>query len=352
MAERRRSRRNSWGRFLLIWALAILVLGAVGCCVLYKYLGVYEITRPEPVVEAYLANTDTEALLNKAQNNIPFELTEFEDARELYSSYLDAIDSSRSLTYSADSRSSVEDRLVYSVRSGPSMICQMILVPDGDSPGFGRHAWHVSEVCAAPIPEILPSVTVTVDAVTGVELSLNGKTLSDAYMTGEQVPIANLTRFESGLDPVPCFSRYIIGPLYGEVSLTDACGNTLSPVSTESDAVHYEAAAATQTLKIRAPENLRVCINGVELTKEDVSSATLGVLENLELYTLGGEELTNTYLVEGLYTVPSVTAYESDGTEVKPVATAENSFTFFHANDPELQELRTLDVEKYFSAYM
>ncbi len=352
MADRRSSGENSWSRFLLIWGLAILFLGAVGCSVLYKYLGVYEITRPEPVVEVYLSNTDTEAMLNEARSNIPFQLTEYEDPDELYSTYLDTIDTTRSLTYSIDSKSSTADTLVYSVRSGPSMICQLILSPDGDSPGFGRHAWHVSEVCAAPLTEILQSVTVTVDTVTGVELNLNGKPLSDAYLTGEQIPIANLTRFESVLDPAPCFNRYVVGPLYGDISLADAYGNTLSPVSTESEAVHYEAAAATQSLKIRAPENLKVCINGVELKQEDVSSSTLGVLEDLELYTLGGEEITNTYLVEGLFTIPTVTAYESDGTEVKPVATAENSLTFFHGSDPELQELHTVDVEKFFSAYM
>lgn len=347
-----RRRRSAWGFFLLFWALLLLILGAVGCFMLYRYLAVYEITRPDPVVETYLEQTDTDELLTLAKGNVPFRLTEFEDPAELYASYLDAIDTSRSLTYRQDLKSSTEDRLVYAVRSGPALLCQVILTPAGESPGFNRHPWEVSEVCAAPITELLPSVTVTVDTVSGVELSLNGKPITDAYLSGDQVPIDDLTRFESEMVPAPSFTRYEIGPIYGEISVTDVRGNTLSAVSSESDTVRYVATAGTRSLRIRAPENLEVRVNGVPLTIREVSSSSLGVLEGLDAFTQGEEEYTNLYVIDGLYTTPTVTAVEADGTEVMPILSGENSFTFFHRNEPELEELHRADVARYFDAYM
>ena len=345
-------KRDHFGRNLLIWALVLLILGAAGCFVLYRYLGVYEITRPDPVIEEYIQNTETEDLLQQAKENVRFELTEFEDPQELYASYLSAVDTTRSLTYRLSTKESTEDRLVYNVRSGPNLLCQVVLLPEGASPGFGRHSWLVSEVHAAPLTELLPSVTVTVDAVTGVDLNLNGKPLTADYAEKDPIPIPDLTKFESDLDPVPSLTRFVVSPVYGEVSLTDGWGNTISADTTEADAVHYVATAGTQSLRIRAPENLQVYVNGVKLTKKDVKSSSLGVLEGLEAYTLGEEEMTNTYQIDGLYTAPVVTAKEKDGSEVQPITAGENSFTFFHRNDPEVEEQRRMYAEQFFSAYM
>ena len=346
-------RRNSkWSRFLLVWALLLLLLGGIGCVVLYQYLAVYEVTRPEPIIESFLDANDTPSLLAQARENILFDVSEYEDAQDLYDSYLSAVDTTRSLTYRLDSGSSDTDRLLYTIRSGPSILCQIIMVPEGPSPGFNRHTWTVSKVCAAPITEILPSVMVTVDAISGMDLQLNGKQLSSVYASGDSIPISDLTRFESGLDPVPCFTRYEIGPLYGEITLADSWGNTISPDKTEPGSVHYQAAVSTQSLKVRAPEDLKIMINGVPLGSEDVSSSSLGVLEGLELYTLGEEVLTNVYRIDGLYTAPEVKAVDSDGNEISPVTVGENSFVFFHQNDPELESQQLGVVERYFDAYM
>ena len=73
-----------WARFLLIWALVLLILGGVGCYLLYRYLGVYEVTRPEPVMDEFIANTEIDDLVRLSKENVQLELTEFEDPLELF----------------------------------------------------------------------------------------------------------------------------------------------------------------------------------------------------------------------------------------------------------------------------
>ncbi len=346
-------RPNVWLRFLLIWALILLVIGAVGCIVLYRYLAVYEVTRPEPVMDELLRDNNAEELIARARENISLELTEYEDPQALYDSYIAATDTSRTLSYRLDSKESSGSSLVYTVRSGPSVLCDVILSSDGISPGFGRHYWTVSEIRAAKITELLPSVRISVSAIAGSDVFLNGLPLTDRQIAEADIPIEDLTRFEAALNPVPSYVRYEVGPLYGEVSVSDAYGRTVSPDGEVADGLlSYRLFTGTQTLSIRAPEDMTVLINGVKVDSSDVLSTSLGVLEGLDLYTQGSACLTNTYRIEGLYRTPDVQVLDSDGEEVTPVAAAENTFTYFHRGEAETEESMRPTAENYFNAYM
>ena len=353
MAETPQTPRNTWLRFLLIWALILLLLGAAGCFILYRYLGVYEITRPEPILDAYLQNTSASELMRLAQENINLKLTEFEDPEALYGAYLQTIDTNRSLTYRSDGKNSTDERLSYVVYSGPNALCSVLLTPDGTKPGFGRHVWSVSEITSAPITDILPSLQVVVDATAGTELLLNGKPLSESYISARDISIPDLSRFESGMNPVPSFIRYEVGPLYGEVNLTDNTGRTLSPESgQQSGTLHYYASSGAESITSRAPEDIKVFVNGIELSSMDISSADMGVLAELDAYTKGESVLTNTYRLEGLYLSPTITGKDPDGNELLPVVSAGDTFTFFHSNDPAVEDILRPVAERFFSAYM
>ena len=353
MAEDNRRRKDRWGLFLLIWTLVLLLIGAGCCFVLYQYLSVYEDTRPEPVVEAYLAENNTEQLLTAARNNVRLEVTEFEDASDLFDAYLSSIDTDRSLTYRFSSKDSDDQHLVYIIYCGNSEICSLVLIPEDDSPGFDRHHWKISELRCAPITEMLPSLNVVVDALAGEELSLNDIVLTADYITDSDIPIPDLNKVESSLSPEPHLVRYEVGPLYGEIKVSDEQSNTLSPVGDAADGtLRFSVSAETHSLRIRAPEDLHVSVNGVELGPEDVVSSTLGVLEGLDVYTQGASCLTNIYELNGLYTVPTVTAVDAEGRNVTPVAAAENNFTFFHPGDAVTEEILRPSAEQFFNAYM
>ena len=344
---------NIWLRFLFIWALILLILGAIGCFVLYRYLEVYEVTRPEPIMDSLITETDVEALIDQARENVHLDLTEFEDPSALYDSYISATDTTRSLSYRLNSSQSTEDSLVYTVRSGPSPLCDVVLVPDGNSPGFDRHFWQISEIRAANIIERLPSVNVSVSAISGTEVYLNGHLLTDTEITTTQEPITDLTRFESDLVPPLSYTRYEVGPLYGEVTVSDAHGNTVNPDGEVSNGeLAYHLFTETQSLSIRAPEDMTVLVNGVEVSKNEVVSSSLGVLSGLDLYTQNAACLTNVYRINGLYRTPEVQVFDETGNEVTPVAAAENSFTYFHPGEPETEESMRIVAENYFNAYM
>ena len=351
MNEPHNRRSHAWGRFLLIWAIFLLLLGIAGCVLLYHYLGIYEVTRPEPVMDAYVADMSLDEMIEQAKQNVPLELTEYEDPLELYSSYLDAVDLTRALNYRINSEQSDSSRIVYDVRSGPSLICNIILTPYGTSPGFGRNYWAVTDVCAAPITDFLPSAMAVVDAVSGMELLLNGKPLDVSSASEKPIDVSDLTKFESEMDSPPSFLEYRIGPLYGEIKLSDAFSNPIPPEGDVVDGiVHFKAFGETQSIHISAPEDLQVYVNDVALSKSEMVSSSPGVWEGLELYTLDASCLTNQYQVDGLYLPPVVTAREKDGTEVTPIASAGNSFTFFHTGDPEPDMLAV--AQKFFNAYM
>ena len=343
---------KSWRRFLLIWALALLVLGAAGCAVLYRYLGIYEVTRPDAVMEEYLQNTDAESLVSQVGEHVILDVTEFEDANALYAAYLDTIDLTRPLSFRSLSSQSTETELHYLVRVGASNLCTAVLIPDGESPGFGRYYWKVSELRSASITDVLPSAQVTVEALAGQKLELNGRELTDDYVVERGIAVPDLSPLELRMDPKPSLVRYQVGPLFGEISLTDESGTLLSP-SEDSDytELFYSTVSGDRQLRIHAPEDAQVHVGGVLLDAGDVESSDLGVLKGLDAYTLDGAYRTNIYSFDGLHFSPEVSAVSPDGTDLVPV-TVGDQYWFFYPNDQELADYVKLFAGNFFQAYI
>ena len=351
MAERRRRRRDHWGRFLLIWAIILLLLGAAGCFALYRYLGIYEITRPEIVMDEFIAQADANTLLQEALADVRLDVTEFEDQQALYAAYLEAIDTSLPLTYRPDLASSGELQHVYIVRSGTQNLCSVVLRPDGSSPGFGRYFWKVQEVYSAPITRTLPSVTVTVDAIAGEQVLLNGKPLTDHYITEQNIAISNLSPYEAQRSVIPHFVRYTVGPLYSEVRVTGPDGRDLPPEETDGSTIHYAASTGEGSYSIFAPEDVQVRVNEIWVDPEAAAERSPGVLNGLDIYLGGQGYQTLTWTIDGLYLEPEVKAH-LDTAELTPLRTSDGSVYFFHPNDPALQERFTPLAEDFFTAYI
>ena len=66
MNKEKRGLSLTWRRFLIIWAVALLLLGLIGCLVLYRYLGVYEATRPELYMEEFMSSMTVQKLLDQS----------------------------------------------------------------------------------------------------------------------------------------------------------------------------------------------------------------------------------------------------------------------------------------------
>ena len=345
--------RNIWGRFLLIWALVLLVVGAIACILLYKYLGVYENTRPELAMDELLASRDAESLIQEAKQNINLGLTEFEDELQLYADYLETVDLEKPLSYRPDQKNSQDDQLIYLVRAGSRSICTVTLTPGDTAPVFGRHFWHVSEIGAASITETLSSVTVHVEALAGQQLYLNSIPLTENHISRENVPIANLSELESRFEPIPTFVEYTVGPLYLEVEITDAEGISIAPdPDSTDDNLYYRPSRPIHRLSVQAPDDMTIVVGGTKLESYDASSSAVGLLDGLGPYTGDAAYRTNMYHFEGLYTVPDVKALGDDGQEVPPVMQSETSYAFFHESEPDAEEEYRPIAERFFNSYL
>ena len=300
LAKRRRSRsQRRWRRFLLCWSLALLLIGAAACFVLYQYLTVYEDTRPEAVMDAFLENNDAESLLLAARDNVRLNLTEFENEEELYASYLQTIDTGRALSYRSSLSESDDNHLASIVRSGAYNICTVVLTPQGRSPGFGRHYWTVSEIRSAPITDNLPSVSVQIETLADQPAYLNGTLISDNYLTDDSIPISNLNDLEARMEHPPTAVLYTVGPLYGEVKVTDADGRSISPDETsDTEVLRYHLTNGVNSLSIQAPEGITVSVNQVPLSSSDISSTSMGVVSDLPTYVTADEYRINSYHFE------------------------------------------------------
>ena len=353
-----RGKKSGWPRFLLGWAVVLLLLGLLGCFLFYQYLGIYEVTRPEGRMEELLELMTAEDWLNKASDNLDFELSEFEDAEALYEKYRASLTTDQTLSYRSEKGESDSDRAVFVVRCGPSNLCRVELVSGDTRLPFGRHNWKLGRVSTGDITASLRSVTVQITAMAGQEIRLNGKPVGEEYLTDRAVKIENLSSIESRMDTVPTLQRYEVGPLYGEIHVS-ADGRELAPEQKGRKLLYTATADGKGTLIIRAPEDIRVTVGGAELGKKDVDEQNCGLLAGLEEYTGKAAFKTNIYRLSGLYSRPEVLAFDADGNALTPILSGEGEYNFFHPSDvagsaedeAELAHLWEL-AEGYFEAYV
>ena len=350
--------KKVWPLFLGCWAAVLLALGLIGCAVLYQFLNIYEVTRPEVLMDEMMDLMEAEDWLDKAEKQLDFELSEFEDAQALYADYRASLTTDQPLSYRSEKKASDSDRAVFVVRCGPSNLCTVELVPGGRKLPFGRHDWKLGSISSGDITKSLRSATVEVTALAGQEIRINDIPVSETYMSDKPVEIEDLTDIESRMDVVPTLVAYRVGPVYGEIHVS-ADGKELAAEKSGRMLRYRAASRGTGSLTIRAPEGIRITVGGAELKRKDLSESSYGLLEGLENYTGDAVYKTNTYRFTGLYSEPEVHAYTKKGEELQPIMTGETVYNFFHPSDTaadeaeqaELDHLQEL-AEGYFSAYV
>lgn len=350
--------KKIWPLFLSCWAAVLLAAGLIGCAVLYQFLNIYEVTRPETLMDELMDLMDAEDWLDKAEKNLDFELSEFEDAQALYSDYRASLTTDQPLSYRSEKKATDSEHAVFVVRCGPSNLCTLELVPGGRKLPFGRHDWKLGSIGSGDITKTLRSATVEITALAGQQVCINDIPVSTEYLTEKTVEIEDLADIESRMDTVPTMLSYRVGPVYGEIHVS-ADGRELAAERSGRMLRYRAAARGAGSLTIRAPADIRVTVGGAELKKKDVSERSYGLLEGLESYTGDAAYRTNTYRFTGLYSEPEVRAYAENGEELRPIMTGENVYNFFHPTDTAADEADQTELdhllelaEGYFNAYV
>lgn len=352
MAERQK-KPSVWGRFLLIWAALLLLLGFLGCLLLYRYLDAYEQSRPEPVMDALMAQRSAEDWLDAAEADLAFETTPYEDPRELFRSWRESLSLDGALSCRKAPNSSDAEKAVYIVRCGPVNLCRVELVPGEKALGFGLHDWVPGRISSADLSAVLRSTELEITALSGQTVLLNGLPLEDRYAVERDLPLEDLSALEARYDPPPSLTRYRVSPLYGSISVSDAEGREFFPDASSEALLRYDAVPAQRlSLSISAPEDISVQAGGVVLDASFVQSQGPDLLAGLEDRLGQNVCLTRVYGLDGLLSAPQIRAFAPDGTELEPVVEKDGRYVFLHPGDPAAEEDLRSAAEDFFSRYL
>jgi len=308
----RKRRLSRFSRFLLIYAAVFLVIIAIGLTFFWKYIAAYEISRPENTMDELMPlmseNDGTDSLKKY------FEVSEFEDKdaviSKIYSTYLQ----DQSCTYRKMPGEYADDSPVYMIRSGTTDLFKVNLAPKGENAaGYGFQLWEVSAIALLKDN----ARTLTIEAPPTSAVSINGKAVSKDYITDNQVEYENLSKFEGELKDGVYRVLYSIDGIYDEVSVTvvDEQGSELTAETAESNKFVY--GSNRLSVKVAAPADAVITINGIELSEEDVPQALVSpeLLKGLEKYS-GSAPAFVIYEVNGLLKTPEIAAKDASGQEL------------------------------------
>jgi len=343
-------KKGRFGRFVLIYTLVFLVIGAVGLGVLYKWLDAYEQSRPQHVMDAFMQGKTEEDWLNAMLSTNTLAVTEFENGEEIVRAYFDASCRGGSFSYREAAGVSEKDAPVFTIKSGAADVCRVTLRPT-ESAGFGFNHWTVDKCEAYISPYSLKSATVEIEAPSDETVSLNGVPLSSAYLVEEHIPYENLGALESRYAEQPYRVRYEVNGLYGDITVTDGEGSVVSPESSEGNIVYQLGREGGYSFTVTAPEGVTVSVCGAALGESEEVRRDNGILTGLEAWVTA-ESGAVTYSAEGLYRRPEITATPPEGLSLRQSDADDGSVIFTYAGDENAKAEYESVVKGYFETFM
>lgn len=346
-----KKKKNRWVSVLLIWDVLLLLAGSAVCVVLYKYLEVYEISRPETVIEE-LTNQNFRELTGLLAESLKAEDYPFEDIRALFRDYCEQNLSEKKLTYYEEKSKRTDDKAFFVIRAGGFSLCRAeVQADDTVDLRFGRKMWKLGEIFPSEALDSLRSVTLHIRAPENMPVYLNEKLLTAEYIRDSGQELPDMTELEASFDMVPKLVTYSVGPLYGEISVKNDNGRVITPRSISENELLAELIPDKTSIQIEAPDDLTVIVGGVKLGIDYVSDTDDSLFSGLEKYIGEQHWKTVKYSIDGLYTVPEIKALDVSGRVLFPIESGENRFRFYHEDESAPDEIKTA-ADTFFRAYL
>ncbi len=349
------SKKDGWGLFLLFWAMLLLMLGFLVCVVFYKYTAVYEETRAERTMDELMermSEEDWRETLAATAGGV----SEYEDARALFDGYFDSTIKGREISYRRDILHSDTEQTVFSLYAGSTRIGEVRLLPY-ETPerfSFGRKEWKLDSITSKALTDSLQALTVQIDAPDGVTPYLNGIALGQEKIIDPAVELTELSELEQRFTAArPRMVRYEVGPLYGQIAVSDPDGNEIAPVGDPEEGVLRYVIMPTKTysLRVEAPEGVTVRICGAELGEEYITKREQLMFRGLDSYLPDGGYDTVVYAVDGLYIEPEISA-EYGGAPLSPLVGTDGRYIFFYPSEDNISIAMHEAVEGFFKDYL
>lgn len=345
---------HGWRIFVMVYSLIILLVGSVGLVVLYRYLDAYEQSRPAHVLDEYIALKSEDDWLALLLRDPGIEVTEFEDAEAIVTGYFDDACRGKAVTWREATGVSTAKEPVFTVKAGSADVARVTLEPDR-SLSFGLNTWKLGEETGYISASSLASVSVSIEAPSDEQLSLNGVPVSESYLTDHDIPVGELKAPENRYSDPPHRVCYTVPGLYGDLTVTRADGTELHPQteSTMGGNVLYSAEQSElYSFSVTAPAVVTVSVCGTELTEEEESGRDLGILKGLEKYFGSADPTTVTYSASGLYRKPEFTAEAPVGMEIEQYTAEDGSVSYVLKGDEGLKSTMQSTAEEFFELYL
>ena len=348
-------KKKKFGLAILVYALVLLVVIGAGMFLLWKYVDAYERSRPEHVVDAFMASVDEAYWENLTESSTAlFPTTDFENSNDIARQCFDAV-RGQLYTYRKRTVDSTEDAPAYTIRVGGNDFAKLTLRRFG-SAGFGFSTWTPDTV--ELLPEFVPQArTVTITVPSGSTITLNGVAVPDRMITETSV-CAELSELEKSFTTtVPTMSVYTVEGLYGnlDVKVNDSTGRELAPAYADGTLYTYELfVGETHAVTITAPNTAEVKVNGAVLTEEYITATEpLQLLSRVTDYLPGGTlPQMCTYTVTGIVSeIESVTAKDADGKALTGLQAEDGSWSFAWGGGT-IPSARMERVRDFMSAYL
>lgn len=330
---------RKWKKFLVIYSAALLIFGLIGCILLYRYCGVFEITRPEICMNKIMQTMSVDDFCSLARSASAGEVGEFENGPEIYDNYLSGCSLDEdSLSYREEMTQSNSKKAVYTVRSGNLPIATVVLVPEeGTKHGFGRSEWKLGSVTASSVIGKLSSAEVRIFVHKGEGCLINGIPVGAEYLENK-VEIPELSVYEKNLNLKADYDEYRIKGIFGDIRVETSGGKVLSCYDDGDFLVYFEYPDIMHDVHITAPEDAKVYVNGVELAD--------GKLHKTE------HTSSVSYDVLNLFNEPLVSAVDSKGNSLQPVFNNGTRYSFLRANDESVEKELSIWAREYFERYL
>lgn len=288
-------KKNIYLRALLIYCLVLAIIIAAGLVVLNRFLVSYEASRPDNMVESFMAEKDRSFWTGGLEELITTGFSEFTKLDAAVSEF--GLDPEGDITW----RSAGGDDAAkyYDVRLGNAKICTLTLIQSGDV-GFGLKDWAVSDT-----EFTMPGGTdIRLSVPTGCTATINGVEVGSEYISG----VGSIgVELEHSFDRAPASENYEIKSMLGpaDIKAFDKDGRELEPVFLSDTEIEFHP-VPDYGFSFYTLSGAEVSINGTDIS----GSYCTAVGEEL------GAEILR-YECSGLYAQPEISVI-TDGKSSAP----------------------------------